>query len=106
MGGYTGGRSCDGVGVVCAFSLAFGVVFRCAVTVSGAACWGEESYTGSCEYNDGVTDVKARRTGWLLMCGRFPLYAAGGDQHRFDYAVFLLNKDIEQVGAPFCRGGC
>jgi hypothetical protein len=30
--------------------------------------------------------------------GRFPLYASGGDQHRFDYAVFLLNKDIEQVG--------
>jgi hypothetical protein len=29
--------------------------------------------------------------------GRFPLYAAGGDQHRFDYAVFLVNKDIEQV---------
>jgi hypothetical protein len=28
---------------------------------------------------------------------RFPLYAGGGDQHRFDYAVFLLNKDIEQV---------
>ena len=28
---------------------------------------------------------------------RFPLYAGGGDQHRFEYAVFLLNKDIEQV---------
>jgi hypothetical protein len=28
---------------------------------------------------------------------RFPLYASGGDQHRFDYAVFLLNKDVEQV---------
>ena len=29
---------------------------------------------------------------------RFPLFA-GGDQHRFDYAVFLLNKNIEQVGS-------
>jgi hypothetical protein len=25
------------------------------------------------------------------------LYPSGGDQHRFDYGVFLLNKDIEQV---------
>lgn len=27
----------------------------------------------------------------------FPLYAKGVDHYRFEYAVFLLNKDIEQV---------
>lgn len=29
----------------------------------------------------------------------FPLYGKGVDQYRFDYGVFLLNKDIEQVRA-------
>lgn len=27
----------------------------------------------------------------------FPLYAKGVDRYRFEYAVFLLNKDIEQL---------
>lgn len=27
----------------------------------------------------------------------FPLYGKGVDQYRFDYGVFLLNKNIEQV---------
>ena len=27
----------------------------------------------------------------------FPLYSKGVDRYRFDYAVFLLNKDIEQL---------
>ncbi|KAF8934501.1 hypothetical protein BGZ58_005660 [Dissophora ornata] len=27
----------------------------------------------------------------------FPLYAKGQDAHRFDYGVFLLNKDVEQL---------
>lgn len=27
----------------------------------------------------------------------FPLYPKGVDRYRFDYAVFLLNKNIEQV---------
>lgn len=30
----------------------------------------------------------------------FPLYARGVDRYRFDYGVFLLNKNIEQVRAP------
>jgi hypothetical protein len=30
----------------------------------------------------------------------FPLFAKGVDRYRFDYAVFLLNKNIEQVGPP------
>lgn len=29
----------------------------------------------------------------------FPLYAKGVDRYRFDYGVFLLNKNIEQVRA-------
>ena len=28
---------------------------------------------------------------------RFPLYATGVERYRFEYAVFLLNKDIEQI---------
>lgn len=27
----------------------------------------------------------------------FPLYARGVDRYRFDYGMFLLNKDIEQL---------
>ncbi|KAF8319938.1 hypothetical protein DL93DRAFT_2074226 [Clavulina sp. PMI_390] len=27
----------------------------------------------------------------------FPLYSRGVDTYRFEYAVFLLNKDIEMV---------
>ncbi|TPX39601.1 hypothetical protein SeLEV6574_g07099, partial [Synchytrium endobioticum] len=27
----------------------------------------------------------------------FPLYSKGNDRFRFDYGVFLLNKDVEQV---------
>lgn len=27
----------------------------------------------------------------------FPLYSSGVEKYRFDYAVFLLNKNIEQV---------
>ncbi|GAA5944673.1 hypothetical protein JCM10213_009182 [Rhodosporidiobolus nylandii] len=30
----------------------------------------------------------------------FPLYGKGVEQYRFDYGVFLLNKDIEQVRPP------
>lgn len=28
---------------------------------------------------------------------RFPLYSKGVERYRFEYAVFLLNKDIEMV---------
>lgn len=28
----------------------------------------------------------------------FPLYAKGVEKYRYDYAVFLLNKNIELVG--------
>jgi hypothetical protein len=28
---------------------------------------------------------------------RFPLYSKGVDAYRFEYAVFLLNKDIEMA---------
>ena len=31
---------------------------------------------------------------------RFPLYSRGSERMRFEYAVFLLNKDIEQVLFP------
>ena len=30
---------------------------------------------------------------------RFPLFSKGVDTYRFEYGVFLLNKDIELVGA-------
>lgn len=33
--------------------------------------------------------------------GSFPLYAKGVEKYRYDYAVFLLNKNIELVS----RGG-
>lgn len=29
----------------------------------------------------------------------FPLYGRGVDRYRFDYGVFLLNKNIEQVSS-------
>ena len=32
----------------------------------------------------------------LTSC-RFPLFSKGVDTYRFEYAVFLLNKDIEMV---------
>ena len=34
---------------------------------------------------------------------RFPLYSKGVDTYRFEYAVFLLNKDIEMVSDSFCK---
>ena len=35
---------------------------------------------------------------WLLtVCFSFPLYAKGVEKYRYDYAVFLLNKNIELV---------
>lgn len=30
-------------------------------------------------------------------CSRFPLFSKGVDTYRFEYGVFLLNKDIEMV---------
>jgi len=30
----------------------------------------------------------------------FPLYAKGVERYRYEYAVFLLNKDIEMVRPP------
>lgn len=33
----------------------------------------------------------------LFLLDRFPLYPTGMDTYRFEYAVFLLNKDIETV---------
>jgi len=38
---------------------------------------------------DGISMMKGPRA--------FPLYGKGVDQYRFDYGVFLLNKNIEQV---------
>ena len=32
-----------------------------------------------------------------LYTGRFPLYSKGSERVRFEYAVFLLNKNIEQL---------
>lgn len=32
-----------------------------------------------------------------LSIHRFPLYSKGVETYRFEYAVFLLNKDIELV---------
>jgi hypothetical protein len=29
--------------------------------------------------------------------GRYPLYSKGVDRTRFEYGVFLLNKNLEQV---------
>lgn len=33
----------------------------------------------------------------IQLLNRFPLYSKGVDTYRFEYAVFLLNKDIELV---------
>jgi hypothetical protein len=33
---------------------------------------------------------------------RFPLYAKGVERYRYEYAVFLLNKNIEMV-IPLCN---
>lgn len=33
----------------------------------------------------------------LTSAARFPLFSKGVDTYRFEYAVFLLNKDIELV---------
>lgn len=33
----------------------------------------------------------------ITSCLSFPLYSKGAEQYRFEYAVFLLNKNIEQV---------
>src|ERR1700691_3989642 len=33
---------------------------------------------------------------------RFPLFSKGVDTYRFEYGVFLLNKDIEMVRTSFC----
>jgi len=35
----------------------------------------------------------------LCLHDSFPLYGKGQDRLRFEYGVFLLNKDIEQVPA-------
>jgi hypothetical protein len=42
------------------------------------------------------TDLETDR---LVFSIRFPLYPIGMDTYRFEYAVFLLNKDIETVCA-------
>jgi hypothetical protein len=50
-------------------------------------CRGSRSYL-----RDEISMMKGSRA--------FPLFAKGVDRYRFDYAVFLLNKNIEQVGPP------
>ncbi|KAI6010183.1 hypothetical protein EDC04DRAFT_2610324 [Pisolithus marmoratus] len=35
----------------------------------------------------------------LTICSRFPLFSKGVDTYRFEYGVFLLNKDIEMLMA-------
>jgi UV radiation resistance-associated gene protein len=37
--------------------------------------------------------------GDFLTASRFPLYAKGVDTYRFEYGVFLLNKNIELVSS-------
>lgn len=34
---------------------------------------------------------------YILTINRFPLYTKGVDQYRYEFGVFLLNKNIEQV---------
>ena len=41
--------------------------------------------------------LKLRLVHTRLTSHRFPLYAKGVERYRFEYAVFLLNKDIEMV---------
>jgi hypothetical protein len=36
-----------------------------------------------------------------LMIDRFPLFSRGVDTYRFEYGVFLLNKNIEFVRLSF-----
>lgn len=38
-----------------------------------------------------------------LTFSSFPLYSRGVDRYRFEYGVFLLNKNIEQVGEMSLR---
>lgn len=33
-----------------------------------------------------------------MLPGSFPLFSKGVDTYRFEYGMFLLNKDIEMVG--------
>jgi hypothetical protein len=44
---------------------------------------------------DGISVMRGSRA--------FPLYGRGVDKYRFDYAVFLLNKNIEQVSPCLLR---
>jgi len=37
---------------------------------------------------------------WAAPSRRFPLYAKGSEKLRYYYAVYLLNKNIEQVRWP------
>jgi hypothetical protein len=67
----------------------------CSIAVSSTSSWRTESSEGSDKYHDGIEDVPLPES--LLLMVRFPLYPSAGDQQRFDYGVFLLNKDIEQV---------
>ena len=34
---------------------------------------------------------------FLFVWARFPLYSRGVDRTRFEYAVYLLNKNLEQL---------
>jgi hypothetical protein len=48
--------------------------------------------------------VSGRRlnVGYLAeIARRFPLYSKGVDTYRYEYGVFLLNKDIELVRSDF-----
>jgi hypothetical protein len=67
----------------------------CSTTVSSISCRRTESSEGSDQHHDGIENVPLPEN--LLLMVRFPLYPSAGDQQRFDYGVFLLNKDIEQV---------
>lgn len=54
-----------------------------------------------CEHN--IFFVFRLRTlgGQTFHIYRFPLFSKGVDTYRFEYGVFLLNKDIEMVGMLF-----
>lgn len=54
-------------------------------------------YIFSTAGSDNSSDCNHSSHYFFTACCRFPLYSRGVDRTRFEYGVFLLNKNIEQV---------
>ena len=59
---------------------------------------GSQEWLGlACESSEGDYQVEV----FLNFGARFPLYSIGVDTYRFEYGVFLLNKNIEIVSSAY-----